>query len=139
MRWADRSPEDLVDVFGEVSLNIFLTMSMMSMQLWVIGGVLGYALLVLLAQIAIMILFAVFVVFRFAGRDYDAAVMTAGFTGLGLGATPVALANMDAITRRYGHSIKAFIVMPIIGAFFIDLLNAGVINFFIALLIRLQT
>jgi ESS family glutamate:Na+ symporter len=131
--------ESLADIFGEVSLNIFLTMSMMSMQLWVVGGVLGYAAIVLLAQIALMILFAVFVVFRFMGRDYDAAVMTAGFTGLGLGATPIALANMDAVTRRYGHSLKAFIVMPIIGAFFIDILNAGVINFFIALFVRLQS
>lgn len=131
--------ESLSDVFGEVSLNIFLTMSMMSMQLWLLGGILGYAVLILLAQIALMVLFAVFVVFRLMGRDYDAAVMTAGFTGLGLGATPVALANMDAITRHYGYSMKAFIVMPIIGAFFIDILNAGVINSFIALLIRMQS
>ena len=109
------------------------------MQLWVLSGVVGYAMLTLLAQVALMILFAVFVVFRLMGRDYDAAVMTAGFTGLGLGATPVALANMDAITRHYGHSLKAFIVMPIIGAFFIDILNAGVINFFVALIVRLQS
>jgi ESS family glutamate:Na+ symporter len=131
--------ESLSEIFGEVSLNIFLTMSMMSMQLWLLGGVLGYALVILLAQIVLMVLFAVFVVFRFMGRDYDAAVMTAGFIGLGLGATPVALANMDAVTRHYGYSLKAFIVMPIIGAFFIDILNAGVINSFIALLVRLQS
>ena len=131
--------ESLSEIFGEVSLNIFLTMSMMSMQLWLLGGVLGYALVILLAQIVLMVLFAIFVVFRFMGRDYDAAVMTAGFIGLGLGATPVALANMDAVTRHYGYSLKAFIVMPIIGAFFIDILNAGVINSFIALLVRLQS
>jgi ESS family glutamate:Na+ symporter len=129
--------ESLSEIFGEVSLNIFLTMSMMSMQLWLLGSVLGYAMVILLAQIVLMVLFAIFVVFRFMGRDYDAAVMTAGFTGLGLGATPVALANMDAVTRHYGYSLKAFIVMPIIGAFFIDILNAGVINSFIALLVRL--
>jgi ESS family glutamate:Na+ symporter len=85
-----------------------------------------------------MALFAIVIVFRIAGRDYDAAVMTGGFVGLGLGATPVALANMDAVTRHYGPSAKAFIVIPIIGAFFIDLLNAGVIQFFIDLLQRLN-
>ena len=106
----------------------------MSMHLWALGSVLGYAVLVLIAQVVLILMFAVYVVFRFMGRDYDAAVMTAGFVGLGLGATPVALANMDAVTRRYGHSRKAFLVIPIIGAFFIDILNAGVINFFVALL-----
>jgi ESS family glutamate:Na+ symporter len=124
--------------FGEVSLNIFLTMSMMSIHLWMLGTILTYAGLILAAQIALMLGFAIFVVFRLTGRDYDAAVMTAGFIGLGLGATPVALANMDAVTRHYGSSIKALIVIPIIGAFFIDLLNAGVINFFIAVLTRMQ-
>ena len=83
-----------------------------------------------------MALFATFVVFRIAGRDYDAAVMTGGFVGLGLGATPVALANMEAVTRHYGPSTKAFIVIPLIGAFFIDLLNAGVIQFFVDQLSR---
>lgn len=121
----------LTDKFGEVSLNLFLTMSMMSMQLWVLSSGLDKFVLLMLLQIAAMALFAIFVVFRIAGRDYDAAVMTGGFVGLGLGATPVALANMDAITRHYGPSAKAFIVIPIIGAFFIDLLNAGVIQFFI--------
>jgi len=130
--------KDMAEQFGEVSLNIFLTMSMMSMHLWLLGDILSYALVILIAQASLMVVFAVFVVFRLTGRDYDAAVMTAGFTGLGLGATPVALANMDAVTRHYGRSMKAFIVMPIIGAFFIDLLNAGVINFFIVLLSRLN-
>ena len=93
-------------------------------------------LLMMTLQVLAITIFALFLVYRLTGRNYDAAVMTAGFVGLGLGATPVALANMDAITRNYGPSIKAFIVIPIIGALFIDLLNAGAINFFIALLMR---
>jgi ESS family glutamate:Na+ symporter len=135
---AARRPIDkaLTDKFGQVSLNLFLTMSMMSMQLWVLSSGLGNYLLLMIVQISAMALFATFVVFRIAGRDYDAAVMTGGFVGLGLGATPVALANMDAVTRHYGPSTKAFIVIPIIGAFFIDLLNAGIIQFFVDQLSR---
>ncbi len=134
---ADRPVDKaLTDKFGNVSLNLFLTMSMMSMQLWVLSAGLDKFVLLMLVQIAAMALFAILVVFRMAGRDYDAAVMTSGFVGLGLGATPVALANMDAVTRHYGPSAKAFIVIPIIGAFFIDLLNAGVIQFFIDLISR---
>jgi ESS family glutamate:Na+ symporter len=128
----------LTDKFGEISLNLFLTMSMMSMQLWVLSSGLDKFVLLMLLQIAAMALFAIVIVFRIAGRDYDAAVMTGGFVGLGLGATPVALANMDAVTRHYGPSAKAFIVIPIVGAFFIDLLNAGVIQFFIDVLQRLN-
>ncbi len=126
----------LTDQFGQVSLNLFLTMSMMSMQLWVLSSGVGKFLVLMLLQVVAMVLFAVFVVYRILGRNYDAAVMAGGFIGLGLGATPVALANMDAVTRHYGPSFKAFIVIPIIGAFFIDLLNAGVIQFFITLLSR---
>jgi len=126
----------LTDQFGQVSLNLFLTMSMMSMQLWVLSSGVGKFVVLMLLQVAAMLLFAVFVVFRVLGRNYDAAVMTGGFIGLGLGATPVALANMDAVTRHYGPSFKAFIVIPLTGAFFIDLLNAGVIQFFISLLSR---
>ena len=135
---AARRPIDkeLTDKFGQVSLNLFLTMSMMSMQLWVLSSGLGSYVLLMMLQVTAMALFAIFVVFRIAGRDYDAAVMTGGFVGLGLGATPVALANMEAVTRHYGPSTKAFIVIPLIGAFFIDLLNAGVIQFFVDQLSR---
>jgi len=76
---------------------------------------------------------AVFLVFRFTGKDYDAAVIASGFMGLGLGATPVAMANMQALTGRYGPSTKAFIVVPLVGAFFMDLSNAVVINVFTSL------
>ena len=73
----------------------------------------------------------VFLVFRAMGRDYDASVISAGFVGLGLGATPVAIANMDAVTRRFGPSPKAFLVVPLVGAFFIDILNALIIKLFV--------
>ncbi len=126
----------LVDSFGEVSLNLFLSMSMMSMQLWVLGSGATAIILVLIVQVLVMTFFATRVVFRVMGRNYDAAVMAAGFTGLGLGATPVAIANMDAVTRRYGPSPKAFLVIPLIGAFFIDLLNAGTIKFFISIITK---
>jgi ESS family glutamate:Na+ symporter len=76
------------------------------------------------------------VVFNFMGRDYDASVITGGFVGLGLGATPIAIANMDVITTRFGPSPKAFLVVPLVGAFFIDLLNAATIKFYIGIITR---
>ena len=123
-----------LDRFGEVSLHIFLAMSMMTIELWALGNAASAIMMVLVAQILLMTIFAVFVVYRVMGRDYDAVVIAAGFAGMGLGATPIAIANMDAITTRYGPSAKALLVVPLVGAFFIDLLNAGTINFFIGLI-----
>ena len=126
----------IVDDFGEVSLNVFLSMSMMSLQLWVLAGGAREIIMLLFLQVVVMAFFASFIVFRVMGRSYDAVVMAAGFTGLGLGATPVAIANMDAITSRYGPSPKAFLVIPLVGAFFIDLLNAATIKAFIGIISR---
>lgn len=123
-----------IDRFGEVSLHIFLSMSMMSIQLWALGNAASVILVVLVAQILLMTVFAIWVVYRVMGRDYDAVVIAAGFAGLGLGATPIAIANMNAVTGRYGPSTKAFLIVPLVGAFFIDLLNAGTINFFIGII-----
>ncbi len=120
-----------IDKFGEVALNIFLAMSLMSMQLWTLATAFLPILAVLAAQMLLITAVVVFIVFRVMGRDYDAGVISAGFVGLGLGATPVAIANMDAITTRFGPSAKAFLVVPLVGAFFIDILNALVIKFFI--------
>ena len=125
-----------IDKFSEVSLNVFLSMSLMSIQLWTLADAVGLITVVLLVQVVVMTLFAIFIVFRFMGRDYDAAVMASGFAGLGLGATPVAIANMDAITRRFGPSAKAFLVVPLVGAFFIDILNAVTIKLFIKIISR---
>jgi ESS family glutamate:Na+ symporter len=118
---------------GEVSLHLFLAISLMSIQLWQLASAIGPLLIILMAQMLVVSVLAVFLVFRFTGRDYDASVIAAGFMGLGLGATPVAMANMQAITSRYGPSTKAFIVVPIVGAFFIDLSNAIVIKAFASL------
>jgi len=123
-----------IDKFGEVALNLFLAMSLMSMQLWTLATAFGPILIVLMVQMLVITLVAVFLVFRVMGRDYDASVISAGFVGMGLGATPVAIANMDAVTARFGPSTKAFLVVPLVGAFFIDILNALVIKFFIGVL-----
>lgn len=125
---------ETVNRFGLVALKVFLAMSMMSIQLWTLQSSALLIVLVLIAQVALMALFAYFVVFNLMGRDYDAAVMSAGFTGLGLGATPVAIANMDAVTSRFGPSPKALMVIPLVGAFFIDILNAGTIKLLISVL-----
>ena len=121
-----------IDRLGEISLNLFLSMSLMSMQLVILANAMGPILLATLVQMLLITLFVMYVVFRLMGRDYDASVITAGFAGLGLGATPVAIANMSAITSRYGPSPKAFLIVPLIGAFFIDILNAATIKLFIA-------
>jgi ESS family glutamate:Na+ symporter len=118
---------------GEVSLQLFLAMSLMSMDLSSLAGAFGTIFVVLCVQMAVITVFTVFVVFRVMGKDYDAAVIAGGFCGLGMGATPVAIANMSAITRKYGPSFKAFLVIPLVGAFFIDLLNALVIKFLVGL------
>jgi len=125
-----------IDKFGEVALNVFLAMSLMSMQLWSLATAFGPILVVLMAQMLVITLVVIFLVFRVMGRDYDASVISGGFVGLGLGATPVAIANMDAVTTRFGPSPKAFLVVPLVGAFFVDILNALVIKFFIGVITR---
>ena len=116
-------------LISELSLGLFLAMSLMSLQLWTLGGLGVVILITLVAQVVVTVLFTVFVVFRFMGKDYDAAVMSAGFAGLALGATPTAIANMSAVTAKFGAAPKAFIVVPLVGAFFIDISNAIIIQF----------
>jgi ESS family glutamate:Na+ symporter len=120
--------------FGEISLSLFLGMSLMSLQLWSLVNSFTPIILALLLQTLVMTLFAIYVVFKVMGRDYDAAVISAGFAGLGLGATPVAIANMDSTTHRYGPSPKAFLIVPLVGAFFIDILNAVTIKLCLGLM-----
>jgi ESS family glutamate:Na+ symporter len=125
-----------IDKIGEVSLALFLSMSLMSMQLWTLADAAGPILIVLIVQVMVITVFASFITYRIMGRDYDAAVIASGFVGLGLGATPVAIANMNAVTSRFGPSPKAFLVVPLVGAFFIDIINAGTIKFFIGIITR---
>ncbi len=125
--WPDRSLS--LALISDLSLGLFLAMSLMSLQLWTLAGLGGPILLLLGAQVVIVTLFVVFVVFRLMGRDYDAAVISAGYAGLALGATPTAIANMTAVTEKFGASAKAFVVVPLVGAFFIDISNALIIQF----------
>ena len=125
---------ETLDLFGEVSLHLFLAMSLMSMPLAQLAGELGAVLAILVVQAIAIVAFVVVVIFRIAGRDYDAAVIASGFAGLGLGATPVGVANMSAVTSRFGPSPKAFLVVPLIGAFLLDLLNAAVIQGYVSFL-----
>ena len=106
----------------------------MSLKLWVILSLAGPFLLIILAQVLVIYVFVTQVVFKILGKNYEAAVMCAGYAGLALGATPTAVANMTAITQKLGAAPKAFIVIPLIGAFFVDLSNAVIINIFLKLL-----
>jgi ESS family glutamate:Na+ symporter len=121
-----------ISLCSDVSLQLFLAMSLMSLQLWTLGGAFGPLLVILLVQIGVMSAFALYVVFPAMGRDYDAAVIAAGFSGLGLGATPVGIANMHAVTAKFGASQKAFLIVPLVGAFFLDIANAAIIQAFLA-------
>ncbi|MEM9478737.1 MAG: sodium/glutamate symporter [Verrucomicrobiota bacterium] len=121
------------DKVGEVALQLFLAMSLMSLDLAALAGAFGVIVCVLLVQVLVITFFSSFIVFHLMGKTYDAAVIAAGFTGLGLGATPVAIANMNALTSKHGPSFKAFLVVPLVGAFFIDILNAVTIKFFLGL------
>ena len=118
-----------LNLISDVSLGLFLAMSLMSLQLWTLAALAGPILALLLAQVVVITLFVVFVVFRLMGKDYDAAVIASGYIGLGLGATPTAIANMNAVTDKFGVSAKAFIIVPLVGAFFIDIANALIIQF----------
>lgn len=127
-------PEREFEVIGNVSLAFFLTLALMSMKLWELAAVAGPLLLILLVQTALMFAFAYFVTFRVMGSDYDAAVIAAGHCGFGMGATPNAMANMEAFTRVNGPSFKAFFVVPLVGSLFIDFFNAVIITSFLGVL-----
>jgi ESS family glutamate:Na+ symporter len=128
--WPSRTPA--MALIADISLGTFLAMSLMSMQLWTLIDLALPILTILAAQFAVVAALSLLVVFRFMGRNYDAAVVSAGFGGYALGATPVAMANMSAVTIRYGGSHMAFIIVPLVAAFFIDLVNALMIPFFLA-------
>ena len=123
-----------VSVLGNVSLSLFLAFAMMTLNLWELVSLALPIMVILSAQVVCMVLYAVFVTFRFCGRDYDAAVLAAGHCGFGLGATPTAMVNMQAVTSHYGPSHVAFIIVPLVGAFFIDLINVVVIQGMLQLL-----
>ncbi len=112
----------LVDEIGNVMLNLYLSLALMTLKLWQLSGLIGGVLLVVLAQVVMVVLLAYFVVFRILGKNYDAAVMCAGLCGHGLGATPSAIVNMTAVNEKYGMSRKAMMIVPIVGAFLVDII-----------------
>ena len=129
-RWPTRTPA--ISLIADISLGSFLAMSLMSMQLWTLIDLAGPIFTILAVQFAIAVAVNIFVVFRVMSRNYDAAVVCSGFGGISLGPTPTAMANMSAVTNRYGASNLAFIIVPLVCAFFIDLVNALLIPFFLA-------
>jgi ESS family glutamate:Na+ symporter len=129
-KWPSRAPA--MALIADMSLGTFLAMSLMSMQLWTLVDLAGPIFAILGAQFIVAILVNIFVVFPAMGRNYDAAVVSAGFGGISLGSTPTAMANMTAVTQRYGASHLAFIIVPLVCAFFIDLVNALLIPFFLS-------
>lgn len=112
----------LVDGIGTVMLNLFLSLALMTLKLWELSDLIGGVLLVVLCQVLFLSLASYFVIFRILGADYDAAVMCAGLCGHALGATPSALVNMTAVNDRYGYSQKAMLIVPIVGAFLVDII-----------------
>ena len=123
-----------IDVFGNASLSLFLSMALLNLKLWELTGLAGPVTIILAVQTVVMILYATFVTYVFMGRDYDSAVLAAGHCGFGLGATPTAVANMQSITQTFGPSHKAFLIVPMVGAFFVDLLNAAILSGFISVI-----
>ena len=126
-----RIEERVVDDLGTIALSLFLTMALMSLKLWELLNLALPMLIIVSVQVAVVAAFAWWVTFRVMGRDYDAAVMASGHCGFGLGATPNAVANMESLVERFGSAPRAFLVVPMVGAFFIDFTNALIITTYI--------
>lgn len=124
---------ELVSI-GDICLQLFLGMAMASLRLWELSSLALPLLTILVAQVAFMALYGAFVAFPLLGRNYDAAVLVSGLCGFGLGATPNAMANMSAVCYKYRYAVQPFIVVPIIGAMFVDIINTGVITLFLNLI-----
>jgi ESS family glutamate:Na+ symporter len=127
-------PSRALDLWGNVSLSIFLAIALMSVALWQLASVAVAMIAMLAAQTILMYFYARFVVYNIMGHDYEAAVMTAAFCGFGMGATPNAMANMQAVTKRYGPAPQAYFVVPLVGSLFIDFFNGLIITGFLNVL-----
>ncbi|WP_335971085.1 sodium/glutamate symporter [Fusobacterium polymorphum] len=126
----------LIDGIGNVMLNLYLSLALMTLKLWELSGLIGGVLLVVACQVVFMIIIAYFVVFRILGSTYDAAVMCSGLCGHGLGATPSAIVNMTAINEKYGMSRKAMMIVPIVGAFLVDIIYQPTTVWFIKTFVK---
>ena len=131
LNWPARTAS--LELISSYALSIFLAMSLMSMQLWTLAGVAGPLLVIVAVQTAVAAGYILLVVFPTLGRDYQAAVLSGGFTGLSLGSTPTAIASMSAITRHYGPAPNAFVILPLVSAFFVSLVNMAAITLFLRL------
>ena len=129
-------PFSEIGIVGNISLSLFLSMALMSMKLWQLIDLAVPLIIILLVQTVLMAFFAYFITFNIMGRDYDAAVMSTGHCGFGLGATPNAMANMETFTKANGQSVKAFFIILIVGSLFIDFINAGVIQTFASWIVK---
>ncbi len=123
--------EDIVSLLGNACLTLYLAMALMSLRLWELANLALPMLVILAAQTALIALFAYFLVFHVMGRNYEAAVMSSATCGFGMGATPNAIANMQAITDVYGPAPRAFFVVPLVGSLFIDFVNSAILTLFI--------
>lgn len=119
-----------IESLGGIALALFLVIALMDLKLWQLAGLAVPMLMILAVQVVLMIIYAVVVTFVVMGRDYEAAVTTGGHIGFGLGITPNAVANMEALTARYGAAPRSFLIVPVVGAFFIDFSNALIITLF---------
>lgn len=122
-----------VNLIGDISLGIFLSMALMNLKIWEVFSLAVPLFVILIFQVLFIVLYGIFVAFRLLGKNYDAAVMVGGLAGHGLGGTPNAMANMGAITERFGESKRAFLIVPVVGAFLIDLFGIPSIITFINL------
>jgi ESS family glutamate:Na+ symporter len=122
-----------IALFSDISLGMFLTMALMGLQIWELQGLVAFISSVMFCQILISVLFTLFVVYRLMGRDYEATVICAGFGGITLGSTATAIVNMSAVAKQYGAAHRAFIVVPLVCGFFVDIVNALIIRFFVGL------
>ncbi len=119
---------------GNICLSVFLGMAMVSLKLWELQALALPLILILVSQVVLMVLISYYVAFPLLGKDYDAAVLVSGICGFGLGATPNAMANMSAVCYKYHYSVKPFLIVPIVGAMFVDLINTGIITLFLNLI-----
>jgi ESS family glutamate:Na+ symporter len=132
-RWF-RLSQSIIDDLGTIALSLFLVMALMTLRLWELASLAVPLAIMLFLQVALVGVICLWPIFRMMGRDYDAAVISSGFAGFMLGTTANSMANMGALVERYGPSPKAFLVVPIVGAFLIDFTNALIITAFLNVL-----
>ena len=133
-KWSAHFSSAGIPAVGNIALQLFLGMAMASMRLWELSSLALPLTLILFAQVLFMALYGAFVAFPVLGRDYDSAVLVSGLCGFGLGATPNAMANMSAVCHKYHYAARPFIIVPIIGAMFVDIINTGIVTLFLNLI-----